>query len=137
MFHPPEHLQFERSGRTPLGVNVTPLIDCVFLLLVFFMLTTSFLEEQSVILHVSEGRPLTTQQVVVDIASDGAISIQGEPVPLEQVAARVRPLLAAIKGGAVSIRAKDNVPVQRTVSVMDEIRKAGSDNIKFLTRPGG
>ena len=137
MLHTPEHLHFEGSGRTPLAINVTPLIDCVFLLLVFFMLTTSFLEEQSVILHVSEGRPLTTQQVVVDIASDGAISIQGEPVPLEQVAARVRPLLAAIKGGAVSIRAKDNVPVQRTVSVMDEIRKAGSDNIKFLTRPGG
>lgn len=137
MFHPPEHLQFERSGRTPLSVNVTPLIDCVFLLLVFFMLTTSFLEEQSVILHVSEGRPIVAKQIVVDIESDGAISVQGEPVALDQVAARVRPLLASIKGGAVSIRAKKNVPVQRTVSVMDQIRKAGTENIKFLTRPGG
>jgi len=137
MFHPPEHLQFERSGRTPLGVNVTPLIDCVFLLLVFFMLTTSFLEEQSVILHVSQGRPVTTEQIVVDIGGDGAIAVQGEAVTLEQVAERVRPLLASMKGGAVSIRAKNNVPVQRTVSVMDQIRKAGSENIKFLTRPGG
>lgn len=137
MYQTPEHLHFERSGRTPLAINVTPLIDCVFLLLVFFMLTTSFLEEQAVILYVSQGRAVPGEQIVVDIETDGSISLQGEPVALDQLSGRVRPLLATVKGGAVSIRAKNNVPVQRTVQVMDKIRDAGSDNIKFLTRPGG
>lgn len=137
MFQPPEHLHFERSGRTPLAINVTPLIDCVFLLLVFFMLTTSFLEEQAVILHVSQGRVVSGQQIVVDVDSDGRITLQGEPVALEDLTDRVRPLLGEANGRAVSIRAKDNVPVQATVTVMDKIRDAGSENIKFLTRRGG
>ena len=137
MFQPPEHLHFERRGRTPLAINVTPLIDCVFLLLVFFMLTTSFLEEQAVILYVSQGRAVAGEQIIVEVESDGSVSVQGEPVALDQLTGRVRPLLAGVKGGAVSIRAKNNVPVQRTVMVMDKIRDAGSDNIKFLTRPGG
>ena len=139
MLHTPEHLHFEGSGRTPLAINVTPLIDCVFLLLVFFMLTTSFLEEQSLILHVAApGKAaVTTEQLVVDIAKDGTIAVQGKPVKLDQLTATIRPLLATVKAGAVSIRAGRDVPVQRTVSVMDRIRAAGTENIKFLTRTGG
>jgi len=137
MFHPPEHLHFEGGSRTPLRVNVTPLIDCVFLLLVFFMLTTSFLEEQSLILHVAAGKPsATVEAIVVDIARDGRIAVQGDTVTLDQVAGKIRPLLAGTKAHAVSIRAERDVPVQRTVAVMDRIRAAGTENIKFLTRAG-
>ena len=137
MLHTPEHLHFEGNSRTPLGVNVTPLIDCVFLLLVFFMLTTSFLEEQSLILHVSSsGRSAAVEQIVVDIARDGAIAVDGKPVALEEVTARIRPILSDAKKHAVSIRAERDVPVQRTVAVMDRIRAAGTDNIRFLTRTG-
>ena len=64
--------------------------------------------------------PEPTAQVICD-----AYYMEGEPVAFDQLSSRVRPLLATVTSGAVSIRAKDAVPVQITVLVMDEIRKAG------------
>ena len=80
MIHADDHLHFEGYSRTPLSVNVTPLIDVVFLLLVFFMLATSFLEEEALILRLAAGpaaaaKPVET--IVVEAHADRSVRLNG------------------------------------------------------------
>lgn len=127
----------ERSSRSRLAINFAPLIDVVFLLLVFFMLTTSFLEPEAVTLRLSgETRPAPpgVENIVVEVSSDGGLKLMGSALPLEQLTAQIGLLIASDANRAVSIRAERDVPVQRTIQVMDHVRAAGSENIKFITR---
>lgn len=136
--HSEEYLQFRGNRRLRLAINITPLIDVVFLLLIFFMLTTSFLEPQALVLQLPEAKrsaPPTKDSIVVDIALDGAVKLNGAVLSLDSLTARIRSLVAGDPDPSVWIRAERKVPVQRTVDVMDRIRAAGSKNIKFVTRP--
>ena len=138
MSHADDHLHFEGYSRTPLSVNVTPLIDVVFLLLVFFMLATSFLEEEALILRLAAGpaaaaKPVET--IVVEAHADGSVRLNGEAIALERLSGAVAALIGGDKRRVISLRADRGLPVQRTIQVMDRIREAGSENIRFLTRP--
>ncbi|MFQ5705789.1 MAG: ExbD/TolR family protein, partial [Gemmatimonadales bacterium] len=118
-------------------INITPLIDVVFLLLIFFMLATSFLEPQAFILQLPEERRSVASNkanIVVDITGDGGIELKGVAVPLDRLTAGISDLIAAGPERPVWIRAERQVPVQRTVDVMDRIRAAGTKKINFVTR---
>ncbi len=131
-----EHLRFRGRKRSRLPINITPLIDVVFLLLVFFMLATSFLEPQALMLQLPEaGRKaaLHTEDIVVDIAADGGIMVKGVPVSFDHLTARIGSLVGGDPEKPVWIRAERRVPVQWTVDVMDRIQAAGARNITFVT----
>ncbi|MGB8274455.1 MAG: biopolymer transporter ExbD [Alphaproteobacteria bacterium] len=137
MIHSDDHLHFEGYSRTPLSVNITPLIDIVFLLLVFFMLATSFFEAESVILRLSAGAPTAARSpdtVVVEVTADGAVRLNGAAIDVDRLTPAVRALIGGDSHRQVSLRAERSVPVQRTVQIMDRIREAGSENIRFVTR---
>ncbi len=114
--------------------NLTPLIDIVFLLLVFFLLTTQFLEEEGVDVHLP-GASLEAAElkapVVVTLALDGRIFVAGQPVASEALGAE----LAARCGrsSTVVIRADRETYLQRTVTVMEEARRAGAARIMIAT----
>ncbi len=134
-----EHLHFEGSGRTKLAINIAPLIDVVFLLLIFFMLTTSFLEEEAIVLQLPSASTKAlpaTDRIVVTIDADGSIKLNDESLPLDSLGDRINTLLREdTYGQSIAILAERSVPVQWTIDVMDKIRAGGSDKIKFLTRP--
>jgi len=136
--HHDDHLHFEGGDRSKLGINIAPLIDVVFLLLVFFMLTTSFLEQESIILNLPEKTSAAAtdadEPLVIEIADNGALFLDGEPIDMDDLTAALRGQLPHVPGNAVWIRAAREVPVQRTIEVMDRIRAAGSENIKFVSR---
>ncbi|CAA0119834.1 Biopolymer transport protein ExbD [Halioglobus japonicus] len=89
-------MKFRRQRREETGVNLTPLIDVVFLLLIFFMVSTSFTRETqlSIDLPEAEGKPMETaeQQIEILVDEEGNYRVNGDAL----VDSRMRTLQAAI-----------------------------------------
>ncbi|HCP06548.1 MAG TPA: hypothetical protein DIT30_04885, partial [Verrucomicrobiales bacterium] len=85
---------FARPKRLTTSIDMAPLIDVVFLLLIFFMLTSSFtLPSLQVKLPTAKGQTDTSPEVIlVAVDAQGSITIQGSPVPLSQFDETIRAL---------------------------------------------
>jgi biopolymer transport protein ExbD len=111
-------------------LNLTPMIDVVLLLLVFFMMVSRFGGVQGVPLALAapggqvdwSGPPR-----LVDVLPQGVL-LNGVPVAAEALATALAPLMAA-PTDAVILRPRDGAPVQRVVAVIDGLRAAGLTRI--------
>lgn len=120
-----------RKRRT---VSLTPLIDVVFLLLIFFMLTSSFLQTQA--LSIFTPSPSEQEQLPEDISvvevwleGDGGLAVDGEAVTL----AELKPAIAAAIDGredmTVSILAEPGARTQALISAIEAARDAGAADV--------
>ncbi len=113
-------------------VSLTPLIDVVFILLVFFMLASSFLDWRSIGLDTpTRGRdaPADAPSVlVIDVASDG-LRLDGRAATLDRVAGVVTDRLAHDPDQRVLVRPAAGVTLQRTVVVLDRLAGLGVTNM--------
>jgi len=121
-------------------MQLAPMIDIVFLLLIFFIVTWQFTKSETE-LSVSvptakEGADPERQQgeIVINILTDGTIRVEGATVDLEQLLAKLAPIAAAFENQPVRIRGDGGVEYQRIVEVIDTCQKAGIWNISFATQ---
>ena len=119
-------------------LNLTPLIDIVFLLLVFFMLTSHFIEDQAIDIVLpqakqgGEAREREFVEVVVNAAGD--LSVNGRPVTLENLEETLRGALHAPETRFVRLRGDHESRLGLSVSVIDAARAAGAESLDILTR---
>lgn len=114
-----------------LGVNLTPMIDVVFLLVIFFMVATEFSEiERSIDLHLptaaqaGEGAP-PPQTRVVTIYQGGRIELDGRPVSLAQLAIRLSEGVSGESNRQVEVRGDGRCDFQHIAAAMAACREAG------------
>ncbi|MEQ9520847.1 MAG: biopolymer transporter ExbD [Parvibaculum sp.] len=114
-------------------VSLTPLIDVVFLLLIFFMLASSFLQTQSIAVLTPAPNPdeVETDRHVVEvwIMNDGTFRLDGDPVTAETLADGIRRNLGGDPEAVVSILAEKQAAVQPLISAMEAARDAGALSI--------
>lgn len=137
MAQPRETLFVDRERPRP-KLNIAPLIDVVFLLLVFFMLASSFIEPTSIDLSIpqpTDGASTNTEPLVLDVSVSGTVSLNGLALALDQIGPELRGRVGDRLDRAVTIRAEATVPVQVLVTVMDRVRNSGLNNIRLAT-PG-
>ena len=120
-------------------IDMTPLIDIVFILLIFFIVATSFVRETGV--EVERPRAATAaskEQVslMIGISSAGRVYIEGHEIDIQNVKARMESFLAESPGGAVVILADKACPTGITVKVLDSCRLAGVKNLSVAARAG-
>ncbi|MGQ9615510.1 MAG: ExbD/TolR family protein [Spirochaetota bacterium] len=129
-----EFKEYEESITKESGPDLTPLIDMVFLLLIFFLLT-SFLARPSVPVTLPETETAEVHAdsyISVVVRKDGQILFNGDPVSEARL---LRSLMRSYEMGEkreVVIMADREVPFGRVVEVMDVSKKAGTDRISFL-----
>lgn len=130
--------------KEELELNITPLIDVVFLLLIFFMVSTTFERESEIKITLpkvsQEGGEAESQ--VVQVAIDANERIYIDELPLEDARlATIRAAIAASGQGleepAVVIKADSGVSHQLVVRVMDAARQSGLVKITFATQVVG
>ena len=129
---------FAEDERPRPKLNIAPLIDVVFLLLVFFMLASSFIEPTSIDLSIpqpTEGAPSAVEPLVLDVTAAGDLTLNGLSVSLDQIGPELTGRVGNQLDRAVTVRAEATVPVQVLVSVMDRVRSSGLENIRLAT-PG-
>ena len=131
--------QFGERPRERPTVNIAPLIDIVFLLLVFFMLTTSFLERHAVMLSLPHSSATATSDkkpVILRVFADGrfgdADSLILSPTQLGLMAVGE---LETDPQRRFHIASDRQAPVQATLEVMDILRGAGVENMRFSASP--
>jgi biopolymer transport protein ExbD len=119
------------KGQALQGINLTPMIDCVFLLLIFFLVATRFEEaerEMNVILpQASAAAPLTVKpkQLIVNVDQQGSFFIAGQKLNEEELYQTLRQAAADNPGRqAVEIRADRRCRWEFVADVMNACNKA-------------
>jgi len=131
-------LAVKRARRRPL-IGLTPLIDVVFILLVFFMLASSFADWRAIELATpGEDDAAATGTVegalLVEVRPDG-LRLAGEFLPLETIADRVSARLAAAPDTPVLVKPAGGVTLQSTVVILDRLAQAGAANLSLIRDP--
>jgi len=128
-------VNFRQLRRPEVSINLTPLIDVVFLLLIFFMVSTSFSELTQLVVDLpeAEGAPASadsTVLLVVDV--QGNMTLDGEPVPNDAggLSVALRQRLSGNTDIPVTLSADAMTPHQYVVTAMDV---AAQLNITRLT----
>lgn len=122
----------------PLELNVTPMLDVVFSILTFFIMSTLFLTR-------SEGLPLNLPQaataksqqqtrIAVSVQPDGQVALNRKPIQLEQLETGVRTLVQANQQPVVVIHADEKVGHGQVVAVMDQVRKIDGVKMAIATK---
>ncbi len=134
-------MNFQPRREEEVDVNLTPLIDVVFLLLIFFMVSTTFIRESEIELTLPEASeevredPLDTIEIAIDANGryfvNGNALINTQLTTIRQALNEVRPADAE---PVVIISADADASHQAVVTVMDAARQIGLTRITFPTR---
>ena len=129
----------QRQSLTSLSeINITPLLDLAFVLLIIFMITTPLLENSMNLIIPSSGvkNPgVTSSQVqTISIDHNDAIRLNNQPVDLELLGERLRQLKQANSEVAVVIRPDRDLPVQKLIMLMDALQRAQIMKVGIATR---
>lgn len=121
-------------------VSLTPLIDVVFILLVFFMLVSSFADWRTITvsppLDASGQSQGFTGAVLVEVQGEGQLRLSGETLGLDEIAGRLQRLLNSAPDRRFIIKTVDGVPLQDLVDVLDQLSAAGAEDISFARAEG-
>ena len=117
-------------------IPLTPLIDLVFLLLIYFMLASNFMETQQFKVNLPEsshGSRATGAGTILSLTSQGGFFLQNEPVQEGQLQARLKTEAAKTGSPELEIRADRDAPVHLLVAAMDAAKTAGFNKITLRT----
>ncbi len=129
-------MDFEGRARIHSHLDIAPLIDIVFLLLVFFMLTSTFMVPEAIELELPTSKSAVATDVtpiIVSLNQAGDVSFNGKIIPMSRLQQAIKPLLILNKEAAITLKSDANTKVQLLLNVMDEIRTAGGTNIGLAT----
>ncbi len=129
-------IDFERRRREHQHINLTPLVDVVFLLLLFFMLTSHFVKAPAIKIALPDSKtaePEVRDEVIITIAADGTLFIDKDPVLLTGLQYNLQEKLQKLKKPAVRIKADREAKLGLVVKVVDEIRLAGAGAFSLET----
>jgi biopolymer transport protein ExbD len=118
------------------GIELSPMIDCVFILLIFFIVTTVFIEEQGLQANkpdaAAAASPEDTENVVLEITAENKILFDDHEISLSDVAGRVKESVTE-PDMPVTIRAHENAAHGSFVAVWDAARRGGAKALSFTT----
>ena len=133
-------MNLQQQRKEDLDVNITPLIDIVFLLLIFFMVSTTFERESEIDVTLPEAAidaPHEQSEVIeIVISSQGEFYVNGKRVINKQVATLKQALLKVANGREdprIIISADAKATHQSVVTVMDAARQLGFVHLSFAT----
>jgi biopolymer transport protein ExbD len=122
-------------------LNLTAMLDVLFLLIIFFMLGTRFIgDERKLGLNVPKvadksSLPTAQSRCVVNVYLDGTISLDQQAVTLEQLTAKLAAARRQQGDVSVLVRGDGNDKYQRMVSVLNACKQAGIKNLGISVRP--
>lgn len=137
-------MKFERKIHDELSINITPLIDVVFLLLIFFMVTTTFTRETRLLVNLPEADAALTEtlpeQIEITVSRSGTYTINGRAL----VNADIETLMQGIelvsgndRSIPILLTADAEATHQSVVTAMDGIGQLGFNRLSIATqRPG-
>lgn len=129
-----------RRRRTPVALDITPLIDIVFNLLIFFLITTTFVQNVQypgieVELPKASNAPTSTQgeNVIVALTAEGRVVHEGRAMSLDELKERLEAHRRERPNALVIVQADKETEHGRVVEVMDTARAVGFSQLAIAT----
>ena len=117
-------------------INITPMLDIVFIMLIFFIVTTSFVKESGVDMTRPSNTPPKTEKIsdviFVKIDSNGQIFVKERPTDIRAVRANIESGLALKPDASVVVAASRNSDAGLLVRVVDQARVAGAERVSLV-----
>ena len=121
-------------------LDMTPMLDIVFIMLIFFIVTTSFVKESGVTVSTPQAQTASQQEnanIFIAITAAGEVWIDRRPVDPRSVRAIVARLHADNPEGSVIIQSDAEASTRMLVEVMDQVRLAGVEGIAIAADKSG
>jgi len=131
-------VQLRTRPRPKVIINITSLIDVIFMLLLFFMITSTFLEQPGIKLELPQARAESLsepREFVLSVDKQGALFLNRQAVGLEALEAEIRKALPRMKDGALVLKADREVAHGLVVRVMDLAKRGGVKKLIIGTKP--
>lgn len=132
---------FRRKRREELRIDVTPMVDVVFLLLIFFMISTTFVETPGISIELpqSSAKAVSRQpeEFKVTLAKDGTLFYGEREISIENLALLIQAQSANLEDTTFYLLADKDTPHGVVVNVMDIARKAGFGRMAIGTENRG
>jgi len=125
----------KRTRDTPMP-DITPLIDVVFLLLIFFMVSTVFKKNEVALLlnlpEVSDGQTQGAADKIITIeVSNGKMAYNGNPITIGELDSKLR--VVTQKDIPIELRIDKEVKYEKVVQVLDNLKKNSLNNLSLIT----
>jgi biopolymer transport protein ExbD len=121
------------------GIDLTPMLDVVFIMLIFFIVTTSFVKESGIDVNRPTASTAETKEkasILVAINENGDVWLDKRKVDIRSVRANIERMRAEAPEGSVVIQADKLSKTGILVQVMDQVRLAGVTNISIAGMNG-
>ena len=124
--------------KKSIDINVAPLIDIVFLLLIFFMLTSEFTDFKTIDM-ISPNQSNTSIEkknlpIIINLSEEGLIEIDKAEVKLENLSEIIQMKLINSKNKKIVISTLNETKINNLIIVVDMIRSLGIENIALITK---
>ena len=120
-------------------VDMTPMLDIVFIMLIFFIVTATFLDEQGLDFAQAPPEPLTptppAPAISIYVDSKNAVSVDNEIAELSSVASKVERLMADKPNAIISLRADAQASLDPVIYIKDQMILAGRETVMKIDRP--
>jgi len=127
-----------KKNREESEINITPMLDIVFIMLIFFIVTTSFVKEISIDVNRPTKSPIKEQKksevVSVRISAEGQIFVQDRLITLDAVRANIESNLALKPQATVVVVSDREADAGFLVKVIDQSRLAGARNVSLAAQ---
>ena len=127
-----------KKNREESEINITPMLDIVFIMLIFFIVTTSFVKEISIDVNRPTKSPIKEQKksevISVRISGEGQIFVQDRLITLDAVRANIESNLALKPQATVVVVSDREADAGFLVKVIDQSRIAGARNVSLAAQ---
>lgn len=117
-------------------IDISPLIDMVFILLIFFMVTTTFVKDMKLDLNrpsASSASAASTKSIRVFIDRFSDIFVDNQPVRIYSLQSKLRDMLRVSTDKTILIVTDENVPAKRVLEVIDQSKLSGASEVGVAT----
>lgn len=130
-------MQFKAKQKRKVLINITSLIDVLFLLLIFFMVSSTFLEQPGIKLelpHAHSAVVVEQKDYTLFVDKEGKMFLNSTEVVIENLEAELRKALPEMKDGALILKADQDASHGTVVKVMDVAKRSGVKKLVIGTK---
>jgi len=115
-----------RIENTVAEADMTPMLDIVFILLIFFIVTTSFVKEEGIMVNrpkMNKSQNPSAPAMLIKISDSGLVTFNGKPVDIERVPARIENFIATNDSNSVIVIPSYDTRHEDVVKVLDSVKE--------------
>lgn len=133
-------MRYRQRKTEEANVDISPLIDMVFILLIFFMVTTTFVKDMKLELNrpsASTATTASTKSIRIFIDKYGDVYVDNQPVRIYVLQSKLRDMLRTTTDKSLLVVTDENVAAKTVIEVVDQCKLAGAKDVGVATNKEG